>query len=49
MAISKWTGELDLTFKHDGTRTVNGKTYYQGSLKVLRPTYLNGSPHRQCF
>ncbi len=49
MAISKWTGELDLTFKHDGTRTVNGKTYYQGGLKVLRPTYLNGSPHPTMF
>ncbi|HEC2151885.1 TPA: urease accessory protein UreD [Staphylococcus delphini] len=49
MAISKWTGELDLTFKHDGRRTVNGKTYFQGGLKVIRPTYLNGSPHPTMF
>lgn len=49
MAISEWTGELDLTFKHDGDRTVNGKTYFQGGLKVMRPTYLNGSPHPTMF
>lgn len=49
MAISKWTGELDLTFKHDGRRTVNGKTYFQVGLKVIRPTYLNGSPHPTMF
>lgn len=49
MALSDWTGELDLTFKHDGTKTVNGKTYFQGGLKVLRPSYLNGSPHPTMF
>lgn len=49
MAISDWTGELDLTFKHDGTRTINGKTYFQGGLKVLRPSYLNASPHPTMF
>lgn len=49
MAISDWTGELDLTFKHDGTKTINGRTYFQGGLKVLRPSYLNGSPHPTMF
>lgn len=49
MAISDWTGELDLTFKHDGERTVNKKTYFQGGLKVMRPNYLNGSPHPTMF
>lgn len=43
MAISKWTGELDLTVFNNGRKVVARDIYFQGALKVMRPIYLNGS------
>lgn len=43
MAISKWTGELDLSIFNNGRKSVSRDVYFQGALKVIRPIYLNYS------
>ncbi|MCG3411710.1 urease accessory protein UreD [Staphylococcus massiliensis] len=44
MAISDWTGELDIDVFYKGGKSVARDIYFQGALKVMRPIYLNDSP-----